>query len=319
MNILITGAFGFVGTNLSRALSATGKHRLIALDLTEPKNHRYNEFVSWVELHTLNGRNIDAIIHLAGKAHDTKNTSEEKAYFDVNVGLTKTIFEKFLTSNAQKFIFFSSVKAVADTVEGDQLSEDDIPKPGTPYGKSKLEAEQYLTNRLKEWEQETGSIYKQLYILRPAMIHGPGNKGNLNLLYKLVSKGIPCPLGAFENKRSFTSIDNVAFVVHQIIEKNIESGIYNLADDEPLSTNQLIELIAQSKGKKANLWKIPQRIILVSAKLGGLLRLPLNPERLKKLIESYVVSNQKIKQTLSIDKMPISAEDGIIKTLKSFK
>ncbi|HDR51633.1 MAG TPA: NAD-dependent epimerase/dehydratase family protein [Mariniphaga anaerophila] len=319
MNILITGAFGFVGTNLSRALSATGKHRLIALDLTEPKNHRYNEFVSWVELHTLNGRNIDAIIHLAGKAHDTKNTSEEKAYFDVNVGLTKTIFEKFLTSNAQKFIFFSSVKAVADTVEGDQLSEDDIPKPGTPYGKSKLEAEQYLTNRLMEWEQETGSIYKQLYILRPAMIHGPGNKGNLNLLYKLVSKGIPCPLGAFENKRSFTSIDNVAFVVHQIIEKNIESGIYNLADDEPLSTNQLIELIAQSKGKKANLWKIPQRIILVSAKLGGLLRLPLNPERLKKLIESYVVSNQKIKQTLSIDKMPISAEDGIIKTLKSFK
>ncbi len=76
MNILITGAFGFVGANLSKALAANKKHRLMALDLTEPENHRYNEFVPWDKLHTPGKKKIDAIIHLAGKAHDTRNTAE---------------------------------------------------------------------------------------------------------------------------------------------------------------------------------------------------------------------------------------------------
>jgi len=76
------------------------------------------------------------------------------------------------------------------------------------------------------------------------MIHGPGNKGNLNLLYKLVQKGLPWPLGAFENKRSFTSIDNLTHIITQIIEKEIDPGIYQIADDEALSTNELIQLIA---------------------------------------------------------------------------
>ena len=75
---------------------------------------------------------VEAIIHLAGKAHDTKNTSEEQTYFDINVGLTKKIVEHFLQSNAQKFIFFSSVKAVADTVKGEFFTEYEVPDTGTP-------------------------------------------------------------------------------------------------------------------------------------------------------------------------------------------
>lgn len=300
MNILITGAFGFVGTNLSRALSATGKHRLSALDISKPPTHSYTVFHTWAELDKLSGEPLDAIIHLAGKAHDTKNTSSAQSYFDINLGLTQKIFDFFLQSDAEKFIFFSSVKAVADTVADEILTEEDNSNPQTPYGKSKLAAEQYILSK-------PALANKKVYILRPCMIHGSGNKGNLNLLYKLVQKGIPWPLGAFENKRSFTSIDNLAFAIKQIIEKNIAPGIYNMADDDPVSTNQLIEIIAASTGKKVSIWRINQTIISFAARIGDMLHLPLNSERLKKLTESYVVSNQKLKNAFGIKKMPMIA------------
>ncbi|MFA9392686.1 MAG: NAD-dependent epimerase/dehydratase family protein [Prolixibacteraceae bacterium] len=335
MNIIITGAFGFVGTNLSQVLKYNSEDKLIALDISEAKKHCFDECYSWNDLESINWEKIDTIIHLAGKAHDTKSTTVEQIYFDVNVGLTKSIFEKFLHSNASKFIYFSSVKAVADIVKEDFLSEDVEPKPGTAYGRSKLEAERYLTVRLNEYTTErlldrvtgrfeddakerTSDEAKKVYILRPSMIHGPGNKGNLNLLYKIVSKGIHWPLGAFENKRSFTSMANLQFVIRQIIEKDIIPGTYQIADDQSLSTNQLIKLIAQSQGKKAKIWNINKNAIYYVAKFGDLFHLPLNSERLKKLTESYVVSNSKLKKALGIDKMPVSAAEGMKKTLKSF-
>ncbi len=151
------------------------------------------------------------------------------------------------------------------------------------------------------------------------MIQGPGNKGNLNLLYKLQQKGLPWPLGAFENKRSFCSIDNVLFVIQQLIENDIEPGIYQLADDEALSTNSIITLMAESQNKKAKIWRIPVTMIKVITRLGDILHLPLNSERLKKLTESYVVSNQKIKTALGIEKFPVTAAAGLRKTLDSFR
>jgi nucleoside-diphosphate-sugar epimerase len=150
------------------------------------------------------------------------------------------------------------------------------------------------------------------------MIHGPGNKGNLNLLYKIVKKGIPWPLASFDNQRSFCSIDNLSFVIRSIIEKNIESGIYHIADDQPVSTNELYSLIAEAQGKKARLLKINKSIISFFAKIGDILHLPLNSERLKKLTESYVVSNKKLKKALNIEKMPFNAKQGLIKTINSF-
>jgi nucleoside-diphosphate-sugar epimerase len=150
------------------------------------------------------------------------------------------------------------------------------------------------------------------------MIHGPGNKGNLNLLFKLVSKGIPWPLGAFENRRSFASIENLQFVIQQLVENDIEPGIYQVANDEPLSTNEIIQLIAKSQGRKSCIWNISKKMISLLAKTGDIFHLPLNSERLKKLTESYVVSNQKLKRALGIENMPVSAEEGMNKTLNSF-
>ncbi len=264
---------------------------------------------------------FDAIIHLAGKAHDTKNQSVAQVYFDINTGLTQKIFDFFLESSAKKFIFFSSVKAAADSVVGDMLTEDVIPTPVGPYGESKIAAEEYILSKLRSERGELKVAMqrdKQVYILRPCMIHGPGNKGNLNLLYNVVKKGIPWPLGDFENKRSFTSIDNLCYVVEGLLTKDVASGIYHMGDDEALSTNELIALMCEAMGKEPHIWKMNRKMMEGCAGLGTLLHLPLNTERLRKLTENYVVSNEKIKSALGIERMPVRAADGIMKTIRSF-
>lgn len=312
MNILITGINGFVGTNFTNSWSVN--HTLYGLDIHQPDKEGVERIFGWDELGKVPP--VNAIVHLAGKAHDTKNQSEAKSYFDINTGLTQSIFDYFLQSEARTFIFFSSVKAAADSVPGDLLTEDIEPKPVGPYGESKIKAEQYLLAK----RQEADNLQKKVFILRPCMIHGPGNKGNLNLLYNVVSKGIPWPLGAYENRRSFCSIDNISYIVEQLITRDhIESGIYHIGDDEPLSTNELIGLISESVGKKAHIWKLPKGLMSGMASVGGALHLPLNKGRLQKLTENYVVSNKKIKNILGIDNMPVSARDGMRKTLESFR
>ena len=149
------------------------------------------------------------------------------------------------------------------------------------------------------------------------MVHGPHNKGNLNLLYKFVSKGFPYPMGAFDNKRSFTSIENLCFIVKKCLEQNISNGIYNVSDDEPLSSKELVRLMGKTISKPARVLNLNKGLIVLLAKVGDFLKLPLNTHRLNKLTENYVVSNEKIKKALSID-LPISAVDGLTKTIKSF-
>lgn len=296
--IIITGASGFVGSNLSDFLKQKSFETL-ALSL---RNENWkNDFQN----------DATAIIHLAGKAHDTKNTSGALEYFKINTDLTKQLFDAFLNSEIKDFFYFSSVKATADTVEG-ILTENHLSDPKTPYGQSKLQAEDYILS--KEIPQS-----KRVFIIRPCMIHGPGNKGNLNLLYNVVKKGIPYPLASFDNKRSFLSIDNLNFMVTSMLEnKEVASGIYNFADDEMLSTNELVRVISEVSGKKPKLLSVPKTIINTFAKAGDLIKFPLNSESVKKLTENYCVSNQKIKNALNIQKMPITAQQGLQKTIKSF-
>ncbi|MEA4918568.1 NAD-dependent epimerase/dehydratase family protein [Proteiniphilum sp.] len=311
--ILITGINGFVGTNFTN--SWCKNYTLYGLDILQPQKKGVEHIYSWEELEKIPP--VNAIVHLAGKAHDTKNQSEAQSYFDINTGLTQRIFDYFLQSDAQTFIFFSSVKAAADSVPSDILTEEIVPHPVGPYGESKIRAEEYI---LRVKSQDPRAKTKNIYILRPCMIHGPSNKGNLNLLYNVVKKGIPWPLGAFDNRRSFCSISNIAYVVEQLVVRdNIESGIYHVGDDEPLSTNELIGLISESVGKKPHIWKLPKGWMNAMAGVGGALHLPLNKQRLQKLTENYVVSNKKIKQALAIDRMPVPAREGMRKTLDSFR
>ena len=310
--ILITGINGFVGSNFTEKWKES--HVLYGLDINQTPKNEVKAIYGWDQLAEI--PETDAIVHLAGKAHDTKNRSEAAEYFAVNTGLTQKIFDYFLQSDAQKFIFFSSVKAATDSVPSEVLTEELVPAPVGPYGESKIRAEEFI---LRTQNQDPRVKNKKIYILRPCMIHGPGNKGNLNLLYNVVSKGIPWPLGAFDNRRSFCAIDNMAFVVEQLIVRDdVPSGIYQVCDDEPLSTNELIRLINESLGKKTRIWELPKSFMTGAAGICDALHLPLNKERLRKLTENYVVSNEKIKSALGIEKMPVLAREGIRKTLESF-
>lgn len=309
MKILITGVHGFVGSNLVEALKK--EHTIYGLDIINPQKDGVRYTFPWDFLDKPGEiPEVDAIIHLAGKAHDTKNQSAAEVYFKVNTGLTQKIFDWFLSQpSCRKFVFFSTAKAAADKVDG-ILTEDVTPAPVGPYGESKIKAEQYILSKMP--------ADRQVYIFRPCMIHGPGNKGNLNLLYNVVRKGIPYPLGAFENKRTFTSVENICFAVNGVLTRDVPSGIYNMGDDEALSTNELIEEICRSLGKRAHIWHLPKGLMEGVAKLGGWLHLPLNPERLRKLTENYVSSNAKIKKALGVERMPVDARTGLQKTLKSF-
>lgn len=317
MNILITGIHGFVGSNLVNALKK--EHTLYGVDIVAPVKEGVEKTFSWKDVDDNAIPPMDAIIHLAGKAHDTKNRAAAQVYFDVNTGLTQKIYDYFLKSEAKRFIFFSSVKAAADKVHGDVLTEEVVPAPKGPYGESKIKAEEYILKNEALRTKNEESASKRVFILRPCMIHGPGNKGNLNLLYGVVSKGIPWPLGAFENRRTFTSIDNLCFVVEGLLTKDVQSGIYHMADDEALSTNELIEVMCEAMGKKAHIWKINRSLMEGVASIGTTLHLPLNEERLGKLTENYVASNAKIKKALGIERMPVRAKDGLKKTILSFR
>ena len=289
--ILLTGSTGFLGTSLINSFNS-------------------DDIVKFKRSDELKINTFSAAIHLAGKAHDLKNTSSSQEYYEVNTELTKKVFDAFLASNAKVFITLSSVKAVADEVDGD-LTEEHIQNPITHYGKSKLLAEQHIFSK----QIPDG---KRVYVIRPCMIHGPGNKGNLNLLYKVVSKNISWPLGAFQNRRSFCSIDNLMFIFKELIEReDIPSGIYNVTDDEPLSTNELIGLIAKSQNRNPKLWNISKRFIEGVASIGDKLHLPLNAERLHKLTSFYVVSNAKIKAAIG-KPLPVSSREGLLKTFTSF-
>ena len=290
-SIFITGSTGFVGKNVLKYFNS---------------NFVFNKYnrESIVDIKE------DIVLHFAGKAHDLKNVSNFEEYYIVNTELSKKIFDCFLESEATVFITLSSVKAVADEIDC-ELTEEYVPNPISHYGKSKLMAEKYILSK-------NIPIGKRVYILRPCMIHGPGNKGNFNLLYNFIKRGYPWPLGSFENNRSFCSVENLCFVIENLINQTaIESGIYNIADDESVSSNDLISLISKSLKKNTRVLKIPKKLIFFIAKIGDKLKLPFNSRILTKLTESYVVSNRKLINSLKI-KLPVSSKDGIISTIKSF-
>lgn len=290
-SIFITGSTGFVGKNVLKYFNS---------------NFIFNKYnrESIVDIKE------DIVLHFAGKAHDLKNVSNFEEYYIVNTELSKKIFDCFLESEATVFITLSSVKAVADELDC-ELTEEYVPNPKSHYGKSKLMAEKYILSK-------NIPIGKRVYILRPCMIHGPGNKGNFNLLYNFIKKGYPWPLGSFENNRSFCSVENLCFVIENLINQTaMESGIYNIADDESLSSNDLISLISKSLKTNTRVLKIPKKLIFLIAKIGDKLKLPFNSSILTKLTGSYVVSNRKLINSLKI-KLPVSSKNGIISTIKSF-
>jgi nucleoside-diphosphate-sugar epimerase len=293
---IILGSSGFIGQNLIKR----------------------NPNSEGVSLRDGNWKNqisdAEVIINLVGKAHDHKGTATEQDFHYANVDLAKEIFNEFLKSNAKLLIQISSIAAQEEFESSKPLKEENQCHPFSSYGKTKREAEEWLL-------QQNLPVEKKLIILRPPMVHGEGDKGNLGLLYKLISKGIPYPLASFDNKRSFISIDNFSYFINQIIENKelLENGIYHISDDEAVSTKEIIEIIKKVENNNTLNLSLPKVLVKFLAKIGDIIPLPLNTKRLKKMTGNLEVSNQKIKNALGITQLPISAKKGIEITIKSFK
>jgi nucleoside-diphosphate-sugar epimerase len=313
MKILITGITGFVGTNLGKYLEGKDEFELYGMVRDHDQKHEYS-FSNVKKLFILEELeqyfDFDVIVHLAGKAHDVKQVADQKEYYDSNELLTKKLFDLFLKhSRPQKFIFISSVSVFS---KGSELpfTEEVTPDPNTEYGYTKLNAENYVKNQpLKE--------NKSYAILRPSIIYGPYSKGNLNLLFNMVKSGIPYPLGAYDNNKSFLSVENLCYVIYYLFVSDFRSGIYHIADDDFISTRRVVELIYSVLNKKPKIYSIPKPIVRNLAKMGDRFRILINTERLSKLTQNFIVSNTKIKNELSLE-LPVKTEEGLLKTFKHY-
>lgn len=308
INILLTGVTGFVGSNLVAYFDKDPMVKLYghSRDL-EQAMAKFNvvaiTFLDDCSSEQLVKHHIDVVIHLAGIAHDLSNTFQDADYFRVNFEQTCALYDNFKNSTASKFIYFSSIKAVVDASDV-VITETHEPAPTTAYGQSKLKAEHYI-------QSNTFPRDKTAYILRPCMIHGPDNKGNLNLLYRFVKSGVPYPFGAFENKRSFLGAANLCFIIAQLSKKMIAGGIYNVADTESLSTVALVRIIAKTVGKRVRI------LALTPFLLKGVFKVIGKDKMLAKLTDNMVVSNNKIVEAIG-QPLPFSVESGVVTTIQSF-
>lgn len=290
--ILITGASGFVGSHLIKFLN-----EFYGAD-------SYFRFERKDFLNIVIPYNIKTIVHLAGYSHDLKNKSD---IYKNNLDLTKNLFDKFLLSNAKTFIFISSIKAVVDEFDG-EITEDLLPNPASDYGKFKYYAEQYILN--------SSNKTKKIFILRPCPVYGMKSNSNFYYLINFIKFGFPLPFSVFNGKRSFCSVHNLVFVISEIISSNIKPGVYNVADDESLSFNDLVLLVANYLNVKPRLILIPNYLIHFLSKVGDYLNLPFNTVNFNKLTHSFLVSNDKLKRNLQ-KPLPVSSHEGIFNLLKS--
>lgn len=310
-HVLITGIRGFVGSNLMEYLLKDDLFQISGV--SRNKEHIANLKPVIKDTFSTNdiyekGLGFDAYVHLSGKVYDVRYKGSESEYFEANYEATKRLFNQFINDQqAECFIFLSTIHVLTESPEI-ELDENYNPEPFTPYGKSKYKAEKYIQNHCPP--------DKKYYILRPSMIHGPGNKGNLNLLYNLVKSGLPYPVGAYNNKRSFVSIENLCFVIRELILNDVERGLYHIADDDPTYTHDLVKLIAEATDKKGRIWNVNPVLLNLVAKLGNTLPLPLNQHRLNKLTGDFVVSNDKLITALG-KTLPVKSDDGLRVTLKN--
>lgn len=282
MKILLTGSNGYLGNSFLNQYQ--NKYTFEKFSLLSQKLEDINFDSITKEI-----KAFDVVLHCAALVHQKEEHPYEK-YHEINVDYPVKLAKLAKENGVKQFVFISTIAVYGENRE--KLDENTTYTPITPYGKSKLEAEKQLL------ELSDDSFI--VSIIRPPMIYGKNAPGNIDSLVKLVKKLPIIPLGKIENKRSFISIQNLCYIIDEIITQQ-KSGIFLCADDKPLSTSKLIELIAKNLNKKVYLVKIPF--------FESLLKL-IKPSFHKRLYGSLEIDNTITKEKLNL-KNPYSVEEGI--------
>jgi nucleoside-diphosphate-sugar epimerase len=320
--VLITGATGFIGSYLM-PISSQQKFQITAAvrknlsqSLSGPirivKVGNIDEKTNWQE--ALQG--IDIVIHLAARAHIINETipNPEAEFIKVNTQGTANLVQQSIQAGVKHFIFISSIGAM--TTQSDRILTENSPcHPDSPYGRSKLQAEQALINLAKD-SNMTWTI------LRPTLVYGPGNPGNMERLMKLIKQGLPLPFGAIKNRRSFVFVGNlVAAIITCLDHPKAANQIFLISDNQAVSTPQLIRLIAQQIQQPCRLLPVPTTLLRFLGYLGDRIEsitgknLPFNTYNIDRLLGSLVVDSSYIQKTLNWQP-PFTLEQGLARTIQ---
>lgn len=311
MKVLITGATGFVGSAfLKKILEDSQFTPIIAVREFNQTYKALQQFivkdltatVDWGE--ALAG--VDCIVHIAGRAHVLKETAADplQAFRAVNVDATLKLAKKALAAGVKRFVFISSI-GVNGIHNKQPFTEEDMPNPQTDYARSKLEAEEALWHLTKDTDME-------LVIIRPPLVYGEHVKANFLSLLKWVYKGVPLPLGWVNNKRSFVSVDNlVGLLMVVLVHPKAANQLFLVADQEVLSTTQLLKLTAKEMKKSIFLLPVPVSLLKIAALILG------KKNTAIQLCDSLEVSIDKA-NTLLGWRPSISIEEGLHKTVTAF-
>ena len=305
MNLLLTGATGFLGSRLAKALQS---HPV--LNLTAAARRRVEiPGARIVEVQVLVAdtnwstalADQQVIIHAAARAHIMKDEVADPLaeYRRVNVDGTLNLARQAAAAGVKRFIFISSIKVNGEqTSLGQPFNADSKPAPEDAYGTSKWEAEQGL-------QQLAFATGMEVVIIRPPLVYGPGVKGNFASMTKLVAKVLPLPLGAIHNQRSLVAVDNLVDLIITCIDHPAAANqVFLAGDGQDLSTTELLRGVARAMGKPSRLIPVPSSLLMLVATLLG------KKATAQRLLGSLQVDISKTRDLLGWAP-PITAEEGL--------
>lgn len=314
-SMLITGANGFVGRPLCAELLRQGQFVRAAMRLVCFENLPIGN-VEAVSIGVIDGETdwtnallgIKVVVHLAARVHLTKDNAVDPLdeLRKVNVEGVWNLARQAADSGVQRFVFISSIKVNGEgTLLGRPYTAEDQPAPVDPYGISKFEAE----DALRQLADETGM---EVVIIRPPLVYGPGVKANFYSIMHWLEKGIPLPLGAIHNKRSFVALDNLVDLIVTCIDHPAAANQTFLAGDgEDMSTTELLQRLGKALNKPAKLLPIPIRVLKTGAMLLG------RRDMAQRLCNSLQVDISKACDLLGWQP-PVSVDDALKKTAADF-
>ena len=312
MKILVTGATGFIGTQLSETLAKSGHQVRNTARSIAPNRSTTRELIT-CDLESANSLDhlttgCDAIVHLAGRAHvmsDNPATSES-LYLSANVDVTKKLAQSAARTGVKRMILMSSVKVNGESTTIDvPFTAQDTPNPQDPYGRSKAQAEQALWNVTSASELEG-------VVIRPPLVYGPGVRANFASLIGIVNRGIPLPLGSIQNRRSFVSLDNLVDLISTTVQSpNAAGNTFLVSDGHDLSTPELVRSIASALDQSPKLFPFPSALLKLAATATG------KRSAYDRLCGSLTVDIALTKQKLSWTP-PITVQDSMQRTVDAF-